>query len=62
MNQIPWFLDPAAVPAQNPCPDGVPNCNCVEILRRLEFDVWWFMKRLMFGWMAATFNRHETEA
>jgi len=21
MNQIPWFLDPAAVPAQNPCPD-----------------------------------------
>ena len=28
MNQIPWFLDPAAVPAQNPCPDGVPNCNC----------------------------------
>ena len=21
MKRIPWFLDPAAVPAQNPCPD-----------------------------------------
>ena len=30
------------------------------ILRRLEFDVWWLMKRLMLCWKATTCNRHET--
>ena len=59
INGVPWFLEPAAVPLDESSA-LFPNCNCILILRRLEFDVWWLMKRLMLCWMATTCNRHET--
>ena len=59
INGVRWFLEPAAVPLDESSA-LFPNCNCILILRRLEFDVWWLMTRLMVCWKATTFNRHET--
>ena len=59
INGAPWFLEPAAVPLDESSA-LFPNCNCILVLRRLEFDVWWLMTRLMVCWKATTFNRHET--
>ena len=59
INGVRWFLEPAAVPLDESSA-LVPNCNCILVLRRLEFDVWWLMTRLMLCWKATTFNRHET--
>ena len=59
INGVRWFLEPAAVPLDESSA-LFPNCNCILVLRRLEFDVWWLMTRLMVCWKATTFNRHET--